>query len=141
MSEGIRVKVLCVDDNDFVAEAVLAKLRKAGGFEWLGHLPSADELIEVARRDRPDVILLDVDMPGADPFEAMRELLGHCPDVRVIVFSGHVRPELLERAIRLGAWGYISKSDGENALVEGIRSVADGEFALSPEVEAICERG
>lgn len=136
MQEKPTISVLCVDDNRFVAEAVAAKLRLAGGFRWAGSLDSAEHLVETAVRCAPDIILLDVDMPGTDPFEAMRELSRRGSAARVIIFSGYLHPDLLDRAIRIGAWGYITKSDGEEALLAGIHRVAAGEFALSPEVQA-----
>lgn len=135
------ISVLCVDDNRIVADAVAAKLRLARGFEWCGHLASADDLVAVALRRRPSIILLDVDMAGADPFDAARELTECCSESRVIFFSGHVRAELLERAIAVGAWGYIAKSDGEQAMLDAILEVAEGGFAMSAEVRSVCERG
>ncbi len=140
MSASSLVRVLCVDDNALVAEAIIAKLRSSGGFEWIGNIDTTDDLVATALRAHPDIILLDLDLPGGDPLDAAAALSRAGCAARIIVFSGHVSPELFERSIRAGAWGYISKSDGEEALVEGIRSVADGAFALSPEVEAICQR-
>jgi two-component system response regulator DesR len=135
------ISVLCVDDNEFVASAVAAKLRMAGGFRWAGHLSTANDLADVASRESASIVLLDVDMPGKNPFDALGEVLARWAECRVIVFSGHVHTALLDRAIEAGAWGYISKNDGEDAMLEGIRQVAAGEFALSPEIQALCERG
>lgn len=134
------ISVLCVDDNEHVALAIAHKLRAVGGFEWRGRLECADELSDVATGACPAIVLLDLDMPGKDPFLAVKELTQRCPGSRVIIFSGHVRQELLERGLHVGVWGYISKSDGEDALITGIRSVASGEFAMSAEVHAICNR-
>jgi two-component system invasion response regulator UvrY len=135
------IKVLCVDDNQLVADAIAARVRGAMGFQWIGSLPTADALIDAVPRDGLTIVLLDVDMPGCNPFEAMQQLLERRAESRVIVFSGHVRRDLLDHAVRSGAWGYISKNDGGDALLEGICSVASGEFALSPEVRAVCELG
>jgi DNA-binding NarL/FixJ family response regulator len=133
-----RISVLCVDDNQYVADAVRTKLDRAESpYAWKGWLTDASELVACALRDRPDIVLLDVDMPGPDPFAAATELQEKCPNCRIIVFSGHVRKELIERAINAGAWGYVSKNDGSEALVEALRLVGAGEFALSPEVRAI----
>jgi len=141
MTEPPPISVLCVDDNDLVASAVAMKLRMEGGFIWKGRLASADGLVQAVLRERPAVILLDIDMPGKDPFEAIAKLAESASECRVVIFSGHARSELLARAIDAGAWGYVSKSDGEDALVDAVRAVAGGQFALSPEIRAICERG
>jgi DNA-binding NarL/FixJ family response regulator len=76
------------------------------------------------------VVLLDLDMPGPNPIEVLRELTVQSPDVRVIVLSGHVRRELIDRAIEAGAYGYLSKNDDGGVLVDSIRAVARGEFVL-----------
>ena len=138
MSDSLPISILCVDDNRIVADAVAARMRREVGLRWIGHLACADDLAAVVSRERPFVILLDVDMPGRDPFDVMSILLEKWPQCRVIIFSGHVQRELLDRAIQSGAWGYVSKSDGADAMLDGILRVAADEFALSPEVRAIC---
>ena len=129
------IRVLCVDDNDFVAEAIRRKLLLESGFEWLGWLEDASGLLESARGMKPDVILLDIDMPGEDSFEALESLAANCPAIRVIMLSGHVRRELIDRAVEAGAWGYISKNDETDHIVAAIRRVAAGEFTLGPDAE------
>lgn len=136
MTTDRRIRVLCVDDNPLVADAVTTRLRLAGGFECLGHLPDATTMQAEVARLRPDVVLMDLDMPGAEPFEIMRMLSATHPDTRVLVLSGHVRRDLLDRAIEFGAWGYLSKNDDAETLVAAIRSVAAGEFVLGPELAA-----
>lgn len=133
------ISVLCVDDNGHVADALRLKFGAAGGFQWRGWLPDADQLVSTALRDAPSVVLLDIDMPGSDPFDALSDLAARCPKCRVIIFSGHVRRELIDRALDAGAWGYVSKNDGEDALLSAVRLVAAGELALSPEVRAWCD--
>ena len=133
------IRVLCVDDNEHLADALRVKFGAVGGFDWQGWLPDAGGLVGKVLRDCPSVVLLDIDMPGVDPFDALAELATRCPECRVIVFSGHVRRELIDRALDSGAWGYVSKNDGEEALLEAVRMVAAGELALSPEVRAWCD--
>jgi DNA-binding NarL/FixJ family response regulator len=127
------VTVLSVEDNPEVAEAIGAKLGRVEGFRWIGALPNADELVARVERERPAIVLLDIDMPGRDPFEALADLAERCPESRAVLFTGHVGRELIDRGLDSGAWGYVSKNDGEEALVATLRKVAAGEFALSPE--------
>lgn len=134
------IKVLCADDNEAIGEAVRLKLACSGGFEWLGQLPTAERLTEEASSLLPDVVLLDIDMPGPDPFEAVQELSRSCPDVRVVMFTGHARRELIDRAFEAGAWGYLSKTEATDTIVETIRRVASGEFVLGPDAEAVLGR-
>lgn len=136
-----RISVLCVDDNEDVARALRRQLNPNVGFDWRGWLPSAEHLVDTVTRECPAVVLLDIDMPGPDPFTAMAELLSRCPATRVIVFSGHLRRDLIDRALDSGAWAYVFKNDGEIALVDAIRRVNAGEFVLSPEARAVLDRG
>lgn len=130
------IRVLCVDDNDLVAEAVRMKLGIEGGrFEWVGQLRSADRLVQETWHSRPQVVLLDIDMPGRDVFDALKELNELFPNVRVIMLSGYVERDLIERAIEAGAWGYIAKREGADLIVRAIDQVSRGEFALGPDVQ------
>jgi DNA-binding NarL/FixJ family response regulator len=89
-----------------------------------------------SRRQRPHVVLLDIDMPGLDPFEAIQELQGVCPEVRVIILSAFVRDHYIDLAWRAGAWGYLAKSDAPDEIIKGIRDVTRGDVAFSPSVRA-----
>ncbi len=131
------VRVLCVDDNELVAEAIGRKLSLSGGFEWLGQLEDATDLVKEAQRRRPDVILLDIDMPGADPFVALEQLSQSNPETAVVMLSGHVRLDLIERAIEAGASGYVSKNEATQTLIEAIQRAAQGEFVLGPEARRV----
>lgn len=127
-----RIKVLCVDDNRMVGEALHNRLNDIQGFEWMGQLPDAGNLPDRARQIHPDVVLLDLEMPGRDPFDAMHELYEVAPDVRVLVLSGHVRGDLIDHAIESGAWGYLAKDDDTQTIISAIERVAHGEFVISP---------
>ncbi len=137
MTQTRPISILCVDDNISVVKALEVKLARTGLFDWKGSLPRANDLVATAVRENPFLVLLDVDMPGVDPFTALAELSDRCPNTRVVIFSGHVRRELVQRAVDSGAWGYVSKNDGEDELIKAIQGVAEGEFALSPEVQRI----
>jgi DNA-binding NarL/FixJ family response regulator len=130
------IKVLCVDDNFLVAEGIRIKLMLAGGFEWLGHLSDADNLNQEVIRQQPDVVLLDIDMPGKNAFVALQELSESDPTPRVIIVSGHVRADLIDRALDAGAWGYISKGDEADMIVSAIQRVMDGECVLGTDAKA-----
>lgn len=130
------ISVLCADDNPHVAEALRLKLSRISDFAWRGWVSSADRMADAVAEFRPDILLLDLDMPGADPLQAAADIARERPDTRIVVFSGHVRPDLIVRALEAGVWGYVSKNDGEDELVRILRAVADGQVVFSPEVEA-----
>lgn len=136
MTAAPRVRVLCVDDNKLVLEALASRFRREEWLSVVGLLSEADELPATAIEKRADIVLLDVDMPGRDPFDAMAELAGSRPHTRTIIVSGYVRADLVDRALACGAWGYLCKTAGADAIVEAIRRVQDGEFAFGPDVPA-----
>ena len=132
------IRVLCVDDHEFLADGLRARLALTHDLVFVGWLPSAEALRETAAETAADVVLLDVEMPGPDPFETIRDLHRRVPQLRVLVLSAYVRDHYFDAAMEAGAWGYLSKGDSPRCLVEGIRRVARGEFAFSPEVEERC---
>src|ERR1044071_3267063 len=96
--DGSTLKVLCVDDNPAVRDALEATLSRAEGVRCVGCLSSAEGLIEAAERERPGVVVMALDMPGPEPFGALRALRDRLPEARVLVFSGLVREDLMDRA-------------------------------------------
>lgn len=85
----------------------------------------------------PDVVLMDIDMPGVDTFSMVERLAADVPTVRTLMFSGHVNRAFIDRAFDCGAWGYLSKNNDVARVIEGIRQAARGEIALSKEVQAV----
>lgn len=133
------IRILCVDDHAFLVEGLIARFELEGDFEVVGRLSTAENLVEEAKRTQAQIVLLDIEMPGPDPFDALAELRRRAEDVKVIMLSAYIRDHYIDSAYKAGAWGYFCKSDEMNALVEGIRKVAHGEFALGPKVQARCQ--
>jgi len=122
------IRVLCVDDNVDLATMFSVMLDAEDGFESAGVLTSADELVAEVEAKHPDVVLMDLAMPGRDPFEAMQEAARRYPETRAIVLSGYDDTERMERAIDHGAWGFVSKCGDIEQILAAIRSVAKGEM-------------
>ncbi len=120
-------RILCVDDHAFVVAGLTARLEFEPDLRVVGWLDRADDLVREVRRSGAQIVVLDIDMPGADTFEALAELSEQCPQVRTILLSAYVRDHYIDRAFEAGAWGYLSKSDSPDAVVAGIRSVMHGE--------------
>ena len=133
-----RVRVVCVDDHAFLAEGLRSRLELEPDLEFAGALPTAAQIIPAVKRLRAQIVLMDIEMPGPDPFEAIRDLRRRMPDVKCIVLSAYVRDRYFEAALEAGAWGYLHKGDDPDEIVAGIRRAAAGDFVLSPEVEQRC---
>lgn len=130
------IRVLCVDDNRLVADALEQRLRMDPRFAWAGWTEEAAELVAHVERTVPDLVLLDIDMPGADPFAALQRLTDRHPRVRVVMFSGHVKQDFIDRSIHAGAWGYLSKNESTEVILATLLRVHAGEFVLCPEASA-----
>jgi len=125
----MKIRVLCVDDAKDITCSLDWCIRAERDMESAGCLYSANDLRAEVDRKRPDVILLDMHMPGKDPLEALRELTaaggsGAAGSVRVIAYSGRDDQTAVDSAIEAGAWGYVSKDTEVPRLLEAIRAVA-----------------
>jgi DNA-binding NarL/FixJ family response regulator len=135
-----RIRILCVDDNEMVAAALRRRIEFEPHLQWAGWANDLSGLPEQVEQLRPSVVLLDIDMPG-DSFQLIRDLALRCPDVRVVMFSGYVRQDFIDRAIAEGAWGFVSKNSGIDEVLAAVEQVAAGEFALSAEAASEHARG
>ena len=135
------LRVLCVDDHAFLAEGMKSRLSIEHDMEIVGWLESAEGLPEEVRRRQADIVLLDIEMPGPDAFEVLADLCQSNPQVRTIMFSAYVRDHYIDAAAKAGAWGYLSKSDTPDSVVEAIRKVVGDEFAFGPKVLERCRPG
>jgi two-component system response regulator NreC len=129
------IRILCVDDHSFLIDGLRARFELEPDLECVGALPDAERLLPEVARLRPHVVLLDIEMPGPDPFDAAAEVKRLHPETRVIFLSAYVRDHYLSSAVKAGAWGYFSKSDDADSIVEGIRKAHGGHFALGPKVK------
>ncbi len=130
------IRILCVDDNRLMAEALQRRLALESRIAWAGWVEHAAVLSGAIRDGKPDVVMLDIDMPGRDSFDVLRELAENFPGVKVIMFSGHVRADYIDRAVDGGAWGYLSKNDNMDDVMGAILRAVEGEFVLSPDASS-----
>ena len=126
-------RILLVDDHPLTRSALSALLRQ-NGFEVAGEATDGSEAIDAARRLEPDLILLDLSMPGLDGLEALPHLREAAPDCEVVVLTATETEDNLLAAIRAGAAGYLLKSEPPERIVEFLRGVVRGEAALSGSV-------
>ena len=133
------VRILCVDDHAFLVEGMKTRLGLERDLDVVGWIESAETLLAEVGQTKPDIVLLDIEMPGPDPFEVMADLQRRHPDVQVIMFSAYIRDHYIDAAMKAGAWGYCSKSDSPDSVVEAIRKVRAGAFAFGPKVLERCQ--
>jgi NarL family two-component system response regulator LiaR len=130
------ISVMIVDDHAVVREGLRAFLELQDGLEVVGEAGDGEEAVALAERLRPDVILMDLVMPGLDGVGAMRELRERVPGSRVLVLTSFLDEDRLLPAIREGAAGYLLKNVEPAELARAVRVAHAGEAVLDPTVAA-----
>jgi DNA-binding NarL/FixJ family response regulator len=126
------VRVFFIDDNVLAAQALERWFGTTEGFAFAGWAGDADGAVSKAAAEAPDVILLDLEMPGADTTALIPRLLGACPGAKVVMLSGHVRRADIERTLAAGCAGYLSKDEPTAVIRSLVARAAKGECVLSP---------
>jgi len=126
------IRILVVDDHPVVREGLIAILSTQTDFHVAGQAEDGQQAIELFRETQPDVILLDLEMPGMDGVEVLREIKKFRPEVRAIVFTAFDTDERILTAVRAGAKGYLLKGAPRAELFQAVRIVSDGGSLLQP---------
>ncbi len=126
------ISVLIVDDHEVVREGLRLSLLRSPQIRVVGEAPDGETAIALADRRRPDVIIMDLRMPGMDGIEATEEILKSTPDTAVIVFTAYSERALLSRSLESGAKGYILKEAPHETLLRAIEKVAGGDTFVDP---------
>ena len=129
------ISVLLVDDHAVVREGYRRLLERDGSLVVVGEAASAADAIRMGVELEPDVIVLDIGLPGVSGIEILRRIIARRPDACVLMFSMYQDGIYATRAIKAGARGYLSKASAPDLLVDAVRSVAGGRRYLSPDVE------
>jgi DNA-binding NarL/FixJ family response regulator len=128
------IRVLVADDHPVVRQGLVALLESLEGFSVVAVASTGRQAIREAVLHRPDVAVLDLQMPDLDGFAAIRELARVAPDVAVCVLTMHDDDDSLFAAMRAGARGYLLKGAEQEDIARAVRAVAQGEALLAPEV-------
>jgi DNA-binding NarL/FixJ family response regulator len=128
------VRVLLADDHVLVRAGIRALLEDLEGVTVVGEAGNGNEVLELARKHRPDVVLLDISMPGLGGLEASAQLKQEFPEVRVLMLSMHANEEYVLQALRAGAAGYMLKDSATAELELALLAVMQGGTYLSPPI-------
>ena len=126
------IRVLIADDHALVRSGLKALLASVEGIEVVGEAADGGAAVEVALRVRPDVVVMDIQMPGQDGIEATRRLAAEAREVGVLVLTMHEDDESVFAAMRAGARGYVLKGAEQEEIVGAIRAVSLGEAIFGP---------
>ena len=135
MPEG--TKILLVDDHAMFRAGIRALLEAEGRMVVVGEASSGDEAVDRVRELKPDVVVMDLSMPGSNGLEATRRIAALELDTKVLVLTVHAEEEYLVPVVEAGASGYLTKTSADNDLIEAIKVVARGEVYLPPKATTL----
>ncbi len=129
------VSILIVDDHTMVRNMLAHRLGEWADMHVVAAVGTADEAVAMAAQRRPDIILMDIDMPGIHCFDAAKTIQSLSPETRIVYLSGFFHDRYIEQALAARAWGYVTKTEPEDAIIQAIRKVASGVTYFSPKVQ------
>lgn len=129
-------RVLIVDDHAFIRRGVQTILHSYPEWEFCGEAENGKEAIRLADELKPEVIIMDVSMPGLNGIEATRAIRKTQPDIKIVLLTLHESAELLRSAFRAGARGYLLKTDAEQELVKALTVVVGEGAYISPKMDS-----
>lgn len=127
------VRVVLVDDHTIVRRGLAAVLRASSGIELVGEAENGDQAVQVCLQQKPDVVLMDLSMPGMNGVTATRIIRERCPQSQVLVLTSFTDERMVEDALAAGAVGYLIKNISVEGLVSAIRAAHEGRGVFAPE--------
>jgi DNA-binding NarL/FixJ family response regulator len=127
-------QILLVDDHKIMRDGIKAILEQSTEFQVMGEAENGTEAVQICNKERPDIVLMDIGLPGLNGIEAMTEILRHAPETRVIILSIYDDEHHVVSAIRSGARAFVVKKASSQELLDALRAVAKGGSYLSPQV-------
>ena len=133
MNDLPRIKVMIVDDHPIVRDGLKNMVLAFDDLQIVGEVADGNDVLPCCRRNQPNVILMDMYMPGMDGIAATRLVLEHYPQIKVVMLTSFVEDNMVQSALEAGAVGYLLKNVAINTMADAIRSAHAGQPALSPE--------
>lgn len=126
------MKILLVDDHEVVRLGLVSLLSNYPGFEVVAEASNADEALQKSKEYKPDVVIMDIRLPGKNGIEATKDIMEELPDTKVIMLTSFAEDDLLFDAINAGAYGYVLKQIGSDDLIKSLEAIGRGEALIDP---------
>tara|TARA_B100001250_G_C19744158_1_gene764465 strand:- start:63 stop:707 length:645 start_codon:yes stop_codon:yes gene_type:complete len=130
-----KIKVILVDDHAVVRTGYKILLKNVANINVIAETDTGEAAIELSRKLKPDVVVMDITLPGINGIEAIREITTTNPDIKILVFSMHEEVVFVERALQAGAIGYMTKSSDPQLLSSAIISVSKGNKVIDEDLK------
>jgi len=131
------LRILIADDHEVVREGMRALIEHEPGWQVCGTAINGQEAVDIAKKLKPEVVILDMTMPELDGLAALRHIKRALPNTEVVIFSAHHSEEVIEQLFDAGAKSYIQKSDAGRHLVAAIKSLAEHKPFFTPEISQL----
>jgi len=131
-----RISLLLVDDHTLLRKMLGDRLENEPDMAVVGIVGNADDAVTEAIKLKPDIIMMDIDMPGLACFDAARTIGAQCPNTRIIFLSAFFNDRYIEQALVVEAAGYLTKSEPPESVVSAVRAAASGRSYFSPQVQS-----
>jgi len=141
VSRRKKISVLLADDHAVVRRGLRTLLELGKCFKVAGQARNGREAVEMAHALRPDVILMDIAMPGLNGFQATQQILAANPGAKILILSVHTDDEYVQCMISVGAVGYLNKQTSSDVLIEAIHEIIKGHQFFSPTISKRMTRG
>lgn len=128
------IKILLVEDSKFLRELMLSELSRHKDLEIVGSAASAEEAVQLINEQSPDVVVMDINLPGKSGIEACREIRDQAPNAKIVILTSSTSQDDLFKALEAGATGFVSKNSPHTRLLEAVRLAYEGHALIDPKV-------
>ena len=135
------IRILLADDHGILRQGIRSLIEKHADMQVVGEADNGLAAVEMTRKLRPDVVIMDVSMPGLDGIEATRQIKSELPEVKVLALSVHAKREFILDMVRAGVSGYMLKECAFEDLINAIKTLVAGQSYFSPQVASIVLNG
>lgn len=128
------INILLVDDHELVRTGINRILSEVRGIKVVGEAQTGEDAVQFCRKHNPDIVLMDMNMPGIGGMEATKKIVRYCPDTKVIFLTIHSENPLPSKVMQIGAAGYLTKSAAPDEMIKAIRLVNSGQRYIAPDI-------
>lgn len=130
------IRIVIVDDHAVLRDGLTAQIEREDGMAVVGQAGDAETAIDLVVKHRPDIVLMDIDLPGLNCFAATRTMTARVPQTRVVFLSAYGHDRYIDQALAVNAWGYLTKGESFGAVRDAIRAVASGRVYYSDDIKS-----